>query len=591
MKVKIKRFLALFVAALLLFSIAGFCEKDEKLYEKYGYNENFEYEDEYIGHALKSVVPQIILEYEARIRYRPVQVDSEKFAAQVEIWRGEVSSEQELIDRIKENVLEFVVFGSYKTENVDGAASGSAVIISDDGYIATNAHVAALDEQTKLMIYMYSLDQSVAEDVEEILYDIYENDITISEEDYLALNEAVLYASAANAEVLEEKTKLKACFPTADGDTSYKNGIKYDAELIEIGTQENIEGLTEDTAILKIDAKNLVALTLSETYPETNSSIVAAGFPGAAEEIFSSAGSDASTLSVSTSPGTVSRLVPIDGTDYKAIEITARISGGNSGGPSVDKHLQVEGLNTYALSSDYRFAYMVSAEFVSDLADGLDIEQGEASKTFLTGLQMLQQGYGLAAVNCFERVKDLNKNTPYIDLLIDLAEEAPQTEPATKKEFPVILIIIIAAGVLLLLIIVVSIILAVKSKKRKKAKIARTHTRSYAPATPPVAPASEPVPPANGYTAVRETTQTYTPQNPIQQDVAPQSNAYDPTETAYMNRESATPAFDARAYENPAPGVVPPAPTPESKLRMSSPVEHKEEKSEIDSHFTSASDL
>ena len=278
-----------------------------------------------------------------------------------------------------------------------------------------------MNEDDKLKLYMYSLSPNIIEDLSSIVKDLEKYGVTLTVQNIKALSDSVLEAASEDAKVKKEETSLQVCFPTADGNTTYdKNSKAYDAEIVEIGTQESKDGLTQDTAILKIDAENLVALTLSASYPESNSQVVSAGFPAVAEEIFSSVGSDASTLSVSVVTGKVARTVDIEGTKYKSIEVTTTLSNGSSGGPSVDNHLEIEGLNTYMSSTDNRFAYMVPAEFVADKTKKIDLIRDDTTKTFLTGLQMLQQNYGKSAVECFEYVKEKicagNKRFGYPDV-------------------------------------------------------------------------------------------------------------------------------------------------------------------------------
>jgi len=294
------------------------------------------------------------------------------------------------------------------------------------------------------------------------------------------LQDILLSAILEDVEITDEDTYIEVCFPTADGDTAYENSISYQGVVEKKGTQEGKDGLTKDVAILKlVGAKKLVALPLSESYPESNSQIVSAGYPGAAEEIFNAYGSEDSELSVSINTGKATRVVKINDTKYQAIEISSTISNGSSGGPSVDKNLNIEGLNTYMLAADNRFAYMVPAEFIKDLAGDIDLSLSGTSKTFYTGLQMLQQGYGKSAKECFEFTKQLQSKTPYIKHMLSLAEEAPQKEFVSPSQAQTSLwdkimenklpiIIISAIFFVFVLLIVIIVFMAKRMRKRKK---------------------------------------------------------------------------------------------------------------------------
>ena len=452
-----------------------------KLVEKYKYDENFKYNDEIIGHALKSTVAKIVVEYKAELRYKPTIFNKEMF----ENWKEEVidsapdsASDDEvksiILNYLRQNLALFLSFGDEKSVSAGGVWVGSGVTISENGYIATNAHVATLSDEDKAQMYAGGIagENGVAKDFESLLQSLKNVGIELSESEEQELYAMLLKSAAEEMTVQSEDLNLFVCFPTAEGKTDFDSALKYEAEVVEEGTAVNrgVKGQTEDVAILKIDAENLVCLKLSESYPEVNSKIVSAGFPAASDEGFVSAGSMESVLSVTVGTGQVARLVPIEGTELQAIEITTTISGGNSGGPSVDENLQIEGLNTYTLNSDNRYAYMVPSEYVSELAEGHELIRGEVTLTFLTGLQLLQQGKGKSALECFGFVANAQGNTPYIEYLIDKAKKTGESSGNTQDESGLTTtetMIYAGAGVLIVLIIAVTVVM-LKPKKHKK---------------------------------------------------------------------------------------------------------------------------
>ncbi len=520
-----KKILAITSAIFLVVSLMGvsFAESGSTpLYEKYEYKEDFEYEGEMIGHALKSSVAKIVMFYSAEIEYLPVAFDSDSFGQLVIAARQkypEYSNEelkQFLLQYLQAYPEDFISYGSSKKVETSGQATGTGVVIAEDGYIATNTHVITLDDTSKLQIYQNALGEDIANNLIEVLEDVSQYGISFTDDEVNTIYGYVMNDAMQNAYINSESTDLEVWFPSADGGTSVDDAVRYEADILEMGTSvasEDTEGLTQDAAILKIDAENLVALKLSEEMAEINSEITAAGYPGASDAIFQSIGSQESVMSVTVNKGEVSKQVPIEGMEYMALETSVRISPGNSGGPSVDNRLDIEGLNTYTLVSDSRFAYMISAEYVKELASDYEIGQGEVSKTFLLGLQALQQGYGKTAAECFKKVQELQPDTPYIESLIKTAEKAPQEEMAAvngstdeKKgsgiaeffEDNLILIIIIGGVVLVLIaIVIVSIVII---KKKKKAKVAApAYASPAAPSAsagpiPPVAPTYAPPP-------------------------------------------------------------------------------------------------
>lgn len=531
--------LCIFAIAIMPFSVSA--AEDKKLYEEYGFQENFVYNDVMIGHALKSTVAKIFLHYNATISYAPISFDDEALVEDYielyQMYTGRYSEEEIIaafLDYAQNNIGNYITYSGKKTVDTSASWMGSGVVISEDGYIATNAHVATVNDESRMQLYLNGLQGEVLEDLKSALETMNQYGIEMTNEEIEMLYYIILEDAAMRSEAIDEEIKLEVCFPNADGDTSFDAAKIYEAELVAEGTQDGIDGLTQDTAILKVDAENLVALKLSDSLPETNSTIVSAGFPGASDEVFQQSGSDASMLSVTVCTGQVSRLVPIENSKYQAIEINTTISGGNSGGPSVDTSLNIEGLNTYVHGADMRYAYMVSAEYVKTLADDFELINDEATKTFLTGLQMLQQNYGDAAEECFERVKELQEDTPYIEHLIKVAQEAPDGKPQTGLMSFITqnLVWVISIGAGVVVIIVVAIIIIVKSKKKKRKASAGANTESTAPATGTVSPmgtvppATTAVPPTT--TAVPPVRPTYPPTGSVHPSSTPSGTSYAP---------------------------------------------------------------
>ena len=601
--VKFKRLFAFILAMLITVSIPT--AYATPMYETYEYKENYEYKDEYIAYALKTTVPKIFLNCTAELEYSPVQFDvdlvMEQFIQLYEAYYPQYSEEeiaQALYEHVCNNLSVYLSYGRRKRVETEGSFTGSGVVISDDGYIATNSHVVSLDDSTREMLYISALESGVMEDLENLITDIESYNISLTEEQVEQIYILIMQDAIEQAEIIDEETELVVCFPTADGDTNLDSAVTYKAEVVAEGTAEGVDGLTQDTAIIKIDAENLVALKLSESYPELNSKITSGGFPGASDAIFLEAESLESVLSITVGTGQVSRIVPIEGHDYQAIEINTNISGGNSGGPSVDPNLEIEGLNTYGNGADMRYAYMISAEYVKDLSDDFDIEQGEASMTFLLGLQMLQDGYGKAALECFEAVQDMNPDTPYIEQMIELAENAPQEVPSDGGFQVNIWLIVIIGGILIVTAgIIVTIILVVKSSRKKKAKTNPGYEADHMvvgaeDGFPPVAPPNpaDVAPPVASYYNPAPEAAAPVYESPYARSsseyVTPPSAYGSPESTAYYSPDS--PAYNPYGDVNGAKHATPFAAPPASPY-VAPPASHTPERNVLRSSMTPSS--
>lgn len=484
MKKFLKNIMVFFViSSLVLTSVCAYAQKkSEPLYEKYGYNENFVYTDEFIAHALKSSVVLVLLNYEAAVEYSQVTFDVDTIKAFLESVYSENSdrfTKEEfsalVVKDMQENIKDYITWGKPKKVPVEATWSGSGVVIDEFGYIATNSHVVSLDEDSKLEACLMELQSGIKDDLKKVLDDLTGYEIFVTEEQVASVYEAIVKEAVNEAEIVRENSELYVCFPAASGDTSLDKERAFKAKVVAEGVSISVskDGTTQDAAILEINKEGLVALKISDSYPEVNTKIVSAGFPGAADAIFQMNGSNKSVLSATVGTGNISRHVPIDGHDYKALEITTTISGGNSGGPSVDETLRIEGLNTYGNSEDMRYAYMIPAEYVKELAKEFNVGQGEVSIVFLTGLQMLQQKHGAAALECFTYVKNANKDVPYIDSLIELSKKAPQNGPGNDnssdidyKTLAIVGIVVAAAAIIVIIVLIFR-----KPKKKESDKI------------------------------------------------------------------------------------------------------------------------
>ena len=120
-----------------------------------------------------------------------------------------------------------------------------------------------------------------------------------------------------------------------------------------------------DVALLKIDANNTPALPVATVDPENNTPVTAIGFPAAVAEVV-----DSTMVRAEFKSGTVSSHqispsgVPVTG-------VNADLSGGMSGGPTVDSLGNVLGVNSFKTQDDQNF------NFITDTTDLHEWLQGK----------------------------------------------------------------------------------------------------------------------------------------------------------------------------------------------------------------------
>ena len=126
-----------------------------------------------------------------------------------------------------------------------------------------------------------------------------------------------------------------------------------------------------DLAILKLkkptDKRKALEL-LVPTQEMVGQEVYAVGFPALSDNVVTDAskwGIDDMTIT----KGVINRLVAASGTGVESIQSDAQISGGNSGGPMVDKDGNVVGINTWTVGSEDKFTYAIN---VSELITMLE---------------------------------------------------------------------------------------------------------------------------------------------------------------------------------------------------------------------------
>lgn len=388
----------------------------EKLYEKYSFDEQFEYNSEMIGYALRTTVPKVCLTYRAEITYRPVRLDSEYFQELLLYAYADLSDEcseegmvMALMDYMEENISDFLTYKSEETVMAENYVIESGIVISEDGYVATNSSVDALSEDDKRELCIKSVESDVVEEIVQTVADVETYGVVLDDVALNSLCDMVLADITPYVEITDEEYALGVCFTTADGNTDLNSCNTYRAEIVETG--DAVQGMS----ILKIDAENLVGLNLLNDYPDADSEIISARYS-----------------------------TDIDDADIK-IE-TGKVKDFDDDSVFVNSKLNAVVLGTYD-----------------------DIDIGETSKTFLLGLQMLQRDYGKTALECFERVRELQPDTPFIENMIEFAECAPQNEsPAQESKNTTKTIIWCTGAVVGVIAVAVSTAIYKKNKKIQK---------------------------------------------------------------------------------------------------------------------------
>lgn len=302
--------------------------------------------------------------------------------------------------------MDISIDGKAYGKNYCSAASGSGFFISQDGYLATNGHVAAVTPldlvindalseyvnqgEPKYLNYLLSLTTlknsdipsgATATQVVGIMVDaMYKLDASR----FTATNDVenlLVQVTPKNPDItaLLQDTKDRTAYSSAD--TSV---IK--AKLIAANYRANdgYDGFkASDVAIIKVDGSNFPVVKLGSIGTAAQGSDLSIlGYPGNASDngIVDSTSSEA-TLTT----GKVSSIKNASGSDKKLIETDTTIGHGNSGGPALADDGEVVGIATYTADGSGAgngvFNYIRDIKDLTDLASARNITLDTNSAT------------------------------------------------------------------------------------------------------------------------------------------------------------------------------------------------------------------
>ncbi len=184
-----------------------------------------------------------------------------------------------------------------------------------------------------------------------------------------------------------------------------------------------------DGALLKVDETELNAIELADTSGvEINSGVVAVGYPAV---IGSYTDTD---LTPTFDAGNVSSIKTVADGLLSVFQLSAELSGGMSGGPTVDSEGRVIGVNSSHFVGE-PFNYAVPAERIKELMDsaGIDNVVSETTQTYREGIRAYFEGDREGAVSALESVLDEQPANGLAETYLGKAKELP-VPPAAEKD-------------------------------------------------------------------------------------------------------------------------------------------------------------
>ncbi|MFY9227880.1 MAG: serine protease [Candidatus Microsaccharimonas sp.] len=391
--------------------------------------------------------------------------------------------------------------------NACKASSGSGFFVSQDGYLATNGHVASVTPKDvvirdafnyyaskgdpKYVNYLLSLTTLKTSDIpanstqEEAISIMIDAMYNISDSRIAKTNDVsnilvvLSKAEIDTAKLLEATGKRQ--------EYSEENTVKATLKAADYRAIDGINGYkSSDVAIIKIDGTNYPITKIGSIEDLTQgASLSILGYPGNASD---NGIVESTTAEATLTTGKVSSKKKASGSDKMLIETDATVGHGNSGGPAFEDNGSVVGIATYSIDAtgagDGTYNYIRDIKDLTDLANesGITLDvNSETQALWEQGINYFYTSYYSKAVKNFEKVQALYPNHSKAAEFIAAAQKRIANGEDTQ-DFP--LIPVIVGGIIVLIGAGVGVFLIVRHRKHHVIYNAGVAQGTVVPASP-----------------------------------------------------------------------------------------------------------
>jgi serine protease Do len=321
----------------------------------------------------------------------------------------------------------------------NSSSSGSGFIVTPNGYIVTNAHVAfPTQEQINSNILESAISSLLNSDYEWLnSYVTQQLGIPVTEEQanayFNALDQYYRQTLALDSSNLFVFVLSRYSLP---GVQTGEQAIP--AEVLPHASGSPIPG--KDVAVIKIEATNLPTLPLgNDTDLRPLDNVIVIGYPGAVSTnpVLSPTGQEPSVVTGEFS----GYQTTIQG--WRAMQVQAPIAHGNSGGPALDSSGRVVGIATFGsidpntLQEAPGFNFLVPISIVKDYLNRANVQPTESQFTtmYRQALTEYSSGNFQESLNILQQINALSPNNPYVLDYISKAQQGA-ADAAPTNNFP-----------------------------------------------------------------------------------------------------------------------------------------------------------
>ncbi|MFN8183580.1 MAG: trypsin-like peptidase domain-containing protein [Candidatus Nanopelagicales bacterium] len=241
-----------------------------------------------------------------------------------------------------------------------------------------------------------------------------------------------------------------------------------------------------DVALLKIEARDLTVVPLSDNADTgVGTEIVSVGYPASVDLV-----TDAN-FNPSFKEGTISAEKTTSGGLLPVYEISAAVSGGMSGGPTVGLDGDVIGVNSFKIEGETQpFNFVQPSQNLQELMRGEGVENtlGKVTDLYRAGLNAYFAGDREEAISDFQQVLDIVPSHQFAQEYLRKSQDLPKSSGLLSS--PLLWI-----GLLLVALVVAAIVIAVVVSRRRKPAAVTAGGAGLTPPPPPAAASADQTPP------------------------------------------------------------------------------------------------